>query len=566
MSNPRPPLSNRVEPSLVSSPSNQRRIRSILVGTITLGSALVLAVEPIPPAQPTAVPEPIVTTPGTPPILPEAPPPDAAADPAAPPMTEAPPAPIDPQALPDSLPVLVDPASRLDAHPSMRPRVRPALRPVSDEGTGDVPLEVGVYDLSEPGVTEVQEPELAPYSIQDPLARTTLYNPRGLAASLYDGIGGVPRPLDFPFMPRLPFPGGRTFHLGPVVYSPSVGGELVFSRNDERRGPGDRNYARANLNANIFAGLGDPERGRFITLDYTGSQTIGLNPNTEDHFDQQLFLIGELQFTKLRLGLGLEIESLSGYDRDVGGQVERDFITVALTSTYQLTPKTSFEWDLTTPNGRYPGGGFGISSDSDTSGYTSTNFINYQYTPKTHFGLGFTLGLLEIDGAERQTYQQLLVRHGSSPTPFFSYSAAMGVEFRDTGGLNRTHPVFVLGAIWSPRPRTKIRFSGEQRVESSASALNANYVSTAFALSLQQLLGERSAVYISGGFENARYESTRPGDSVNRRDRTYLGQVSFSTNVAEHVDLALTLSAARSTSAGAATIFTQIALQARFLF
>jgi hypothetical protein len=466
--------------------------------------------------------------------------------------------------LPDNLPMLLEP-DRPDLFPkrSQGRRLRP-LVPMTEAEQAE--LEVQPTDELPPFlemVKTVPQQDVAHYSIEDPIARTSLDNIFSSGERFYDGFGGIIRPFDVATLPRAPIEAGRGFRMGPLSLRPGISGALIGMRRGESDGRSDESSAV--ISAAVSGIMGAPETGRYLTLDYGIARIFQSEQAEDSDLDQSLFLAGHLEFGRLKLGLGINFANLSGFDRDAGGQLQRDYLTVALTSTLQLTPRTSIDWDIATPNGRYPGDGSTGRAVGNSTGFSSTNFVNYEYSGKSKIGLGFTAGILEVEDADRQTFERVLARVSSTPTAFLSYSATAGVEFRDTGHKDMTNPIFSLGAVWTPRERTVITLSGEQRVANSVSTENSNFVSTALVLSVSQQLGDRFRVGLSAGFENAKYESIGPGESSDRRERTYLGQLSVSAIVAKRVDVSASVSYVRTQSEDS-SYTVQCALQASFLF
>lgn len=471
--------------------------------------------------------------------------------------------------LPDNLPVLLEPGrpELIPRRPPSRPRKIQAIMPLvplTEEEVGGVPEATDALPSFLEMVEPVREPNVAEYTLDDPLARTTLSNIFSNAERFYDGFGGIIRPFDVLTLPRAPFDAGRGVRMGALSFRPGLSGALIGTR---RGGGGTRSDEPSAVIAGTISGLiGTPETGRYLRLDYGIAKTFE-NEQAEDfHFDQSLYLAGHLRFGNLSLGLGINFANLSGFNRDAGSDLQRDYLTVAFTSRYQLTPRTSIDWDIATPNGRYPSGSSGGGSIGDSSGFTSTNFVNYEYSGKSTVGLGFAAGFVEVQDADTQKFERVLARIGSTPTAFLSYSATFGLEFRDTGQSNQTNPMFSLGAVWTPRDRTAVTLTGEQRVQNSVSTANANFVSTSLVLSLSQRLGDRFTASCSIGFENAKYESLGSEESSNRRDRTYLGQVSFGTTLFDRMDVSTSFSYVRTDSRGSTTYTAQCVLQASIVF
>lgn len=465
------------------------------------------------------------------------------------------------QPLPDDLPALLDPTK--PGVPSTPRRRVPVLEPLpeGEEAATDefIPMEERIIEET------VAQPEfdVANYAIENPIARTALTNIFGIAETFYDSFGRIPDPRTVAILPRGAIEEARGFRLGPMSLRPVLSSSVIAYY--------DRVGAEKRRDEQVVSGfmsgvMGEKETGRYLTLDYGASHVFGADTDDDSKIDQSLFLSGHLLIGKLKLGIGIDFANLSGYSRDVGAETQRDFLTIALTSSYQITPRISFDWDLAMPDGRYPGGGSTAAGIGDSSGFTSTNFINYEYSPKTQLGLGFSTGYVEVEDAERQTFQQVLGRLTSAPTPFLNYSASVGVEFRDTGFRSTTNPIFILGAYWTPRERTAISLVAEQRVQNSAASTDENFLTSSVILTFSQQLGNRMHLSLAAGFEHAKYESVGTVDSSDREDRTYFGQMALSARVTDRFNVAATISYTKTESNVSPAEIAQFALHASFAF
>ncbi|HSI14997.1 MAG TPA: outer membrane beta-barrel protein, partial [Chthoniobacter sp.] len=223
------------------------------------------------------------------------------------------------------------------------------------------------------------------------------------------------------------------------------------------------------------------------------------------------------------------------------------------------TPKTSLEWDLAAPVSEYSGG-------IDSSGLTSTTMVNYAYSTKTTFGLGFTTGFTGVAGSDTQTFEQVNARMTSTASPFISYSGTVGFEWRDTGETRSTSPVFGLGATWTPRVGTSLTLTVDQRVQNSAAITGANYTSTSVALSCSQRLGSFASLGASIGYERASYESALSDQTIDRLDQTVFAQASVSRTVFKHISLSATVSYLHTASTDLPQSSTQVSVSASYAF
>ncbi len=425
-----------------------------------------------------------------------------------------------------------------------------------------------------------QQEYLTDYSVNNPLTRTALQNSRSTGDRFFDGFGGVPRPLDSPLIPRA-LSSDYLLRLGPLEISPvgpSLSYNMTFGSNNRASGAVDHSFGASgnpiglsngsNSNSNgdfgtvsggFSAELGEPTSGHFVTLNYGASYSFGSGQENQNNPGQTLTLLGQYDFTRLKLGLGIAFDSLSGDNREFGGDIQRELATVAFTSSYAWTPKTSFEWDLSVPIAQYSGG-------INSSGLTSTTSVNYAYSTKTTFGLGFTTGFTGVAGADTQTFEQVNCQMTSTASPFLSYTGSVGFEWRDTGETRSTSPVFGLGATWTPRVGTSFTLAVDQQVENSAAIAGANYTSTSVTLSCAQRLGSLISLGASIGYERASYTSTLSDQTVDRLDQTLFGQVSISRTVFRRVAFSATVSYYHTASNDLPQTSTQVTVSASYSF
>ena len=317
---------------------------------------------------------------------------------------------------------------------------------------------------------------------------------------LFTGLGSMPRPMTSPYLATdLTAPAGGfrrgDFSLNTAL---SLGFNYFSSRGDQ---PGSSNTQFfATISPEVDLSLGEPATGRFLTLQYFGSLVIGDVDGRQTPYDQSFALRGIFTLTKLTLGVGLQVTEFSGGDRDFGGRsVNRGLVSLALTGNYQYSEKTSFESDLTVPVRIFQLG-------NDSTGISSTNFLNYAYSPVTTVGAGFAVGALTVEDNSTQVYEQALVHivHNGGP---LVVNATLGVEFRDTGHREEINPILGLGAVWQFREGTALSLTAERRVFNSAANSGDNYVGSDVALTLTQRLGDRVQATGSIGYENASYDN-----------------------------------------------------------
>lgn len=426
-------------------------------------------------------------------------------------------------------------------------------------------------------VTETSAP-LRAFSQGDPATRAELTRPMTPAESLIDGLGGMPAPLEtiFPKTGIRPQT-GKIFKIGPLTVHPAFNAGVTYqtitrsgmqntgkvSRNPESNDGGSYFSPTAGM---TFSGLiGTPESGHTMSILYGlqygagGNEGNGASGDTQP-FNQQLSIFGQLDFTKLRLGIGVGFASLSGANRDFGGNVDRQLLSISLTSSYALTPKTSLNWDVSIPIRQVNGG-------LDSTSLNSTVFFNYAVSPKTELGLGIGGGIEKVkgeisqtvtggraanQGGNTQTYQQLIARGSFRPSSRLSLAGNLGLEFREAASKEAVNPIFGLNIQWTLREGTSIGLTASQIVQSSASTAGADYLSTSLTIGASQRLGYRMSLQLSVGYERAKYSSIASDTTINRVDNLYTGQagLSFSLSARWSASLAYLYSLNKSTRDG----------------
>ena len=429
-------------------------------------------------------------------------------------------------------------------------------------------------------IDRARQAYLEDYSVNNPLTRTALQNFRSSGDRFFDGFGGIPQPANSPLIPR-GHSADYLLRLGPVKISPAYGPAVIYnwnfgSRTQPRQSanlplgtsnsvaPGLSHGANASgdygtITAGLRAEIGEPETGRFVLVDYGAAFLFGSGASGQNNPGQTLTLLGQYDFTRLKLGLGVTFDSLSGHSREFGGDIQRQLATLAFTGSYQWTAKTSFELDLSVPIAQYNGG-------IDSSGLTSTALVNYAYSTKTTFGLGFTEGITDVRSSASQTFEQINARMTSTASPFVSYNCNVSYEWRDTGEVHSTTPIFGIGVTWTPRVGTGVTLSLDRQVQTSAAIFGANFTSTSVTLSCTQRVGNMATLGASIGYERASYESTLSDQAINRLDQTVFAQASVTRTIFRHVALSATVSYFHTSSNDLPQESTQVTVSASYAF
>ena len=157
--------------------------------------------------------------------------------------------------------------------------------------------------------------------------------------------------------------------------------------------------------------------------------------------------------------------------------------------------------------------------------------------PLLRTGLGFNAGFVDVQPGANQTYQQILARASYSLTALLDLRASAGGELREFQGdqKERLNPVFTLGATYKPLENTTVKLDAYRRSQTSVVLQDQNYTATGFSAGLRQVLFEKYAVNVNGGYENADYTSNRANVAANRNDNYFFGQLELDANLMDRL-------------------------------
>jgi len=159
-------------------------------------------------------------------------------------------------------------------------------------------------------------------------------------------------------------------------------------------GRGEFRSELANLSS--YQNRFDPDRSEmvastnYIFLHYVPSVTLFADHSGENSFDNDVTLDGQYEWKRLTIGLKGRFQTLNVPDVDLGARVKRNLFTGALTSKYDYSAKTSFEFNLFNSIRDYAG------DRVDTVEYRAQAWVNYQARPKITLGVGLTYGRVEL--------------------------------------------------------------------------------------------------------------------------------------------------------------------------
>jgi len=300
------------------------------------------------------------------------------------------------------------------------------------------------------------------------------------------------------------------------------------------------------ISPRLSLGMGDyrVREGSLLTLEYTPSFVFYTQNSDLDSVSHAASAAGQITTGPWQFNLSQGYLHLFDTELDVGTLVGRDIYTTLGSVQYEISPKTSLEF-----NGRQSINDFkdDVNGDSPNSynEWMIEAFADYLYTPKVRIGLGLSTGWFDNRASVNSTYQQLLARVSYAVTEKVDLTARAGgqlQEFEEVQGTsqdNRINGIFSVGVGYRPVEKTALSLSAYRSDHSSVSLYNQGYTTTGLDVTLRQALTDRLSAGISGGYSLSDYYSTTAGSSADRQDRYWRAQVNLDWRVLEQLSVGI---------------------------
>jgi hypothetical protein len=254
---------------------------------------------------------------------------------------------------------------------------------------------------------------------------------------------------------------------------------------------------------------------RYLYITYDPTIQRFADHSSQDAVDENLFIAGSYQVSKVVVQGSFQYQTLSNADIDVGDRVDRTLYSGTLSGLFTVDTKTSVESDLVINSTEYDQF---YQSSVDVS---DSNYLDYQLAPKTNIAVGFDVGYLMPQLSANQFYQQLLgrVRWAASDKLYASLTA--GVEFREAnGGTSKVDAVFDGSLNYAPFDGTRFLFAAKRAANPASDELGQDIVITSVTFGVQQRLFGRVYASASAVYGNADYQQFSSGSGINRSDDT----------------------------------------------
>jgi hypothetical protein len=245
--------------------------------------------------------------------------------------------------------------------------------------------------------------------------------------------------------------------------------------------------------------LNDPTTGDYAFMNYTANATHFLSHDSADAVDQDAEFEAQWAFAKTILGLNAQVQELSGPEIDLGMRTRRTIFTIDATANYTVSDKTSFDFDAGGTVRKY-------ATELSSSELHGQAFMNYQWAPKTSFGVGVAAGLRQLETAPDQYYQQGLLRATYNATERLSVNLNGGIEVDEaSGGSTQLNPVLGLGVTYNIDAQDDLGLNASRSTSSSAVTTGETTETTAVNIEFRHRIYSSFSFAFSLGYQNVEF-------------------------------------------------------------
>lgn len=212
-------------------------------------------------------------------------------------------------------------------------------------------------------------------------------------------------------------------------------------------------------------------------------------------------------------------------DRSLSPQEERDLVSLEAGFSRPIAGKTSLMGGVRYQANLYDGP---TASNDDLNGRLG---LGYLVGARTTIGLTGVVGRSGGDeGTLEQTYEQALVTASYDATEKLDFSGSAGVDFRQAdidGGDDTTDFVFNLSARYQWRERTAFSLNAGRNARGSSTLPGASDNRTSVYLGMNQKIGDRWTLDVSGGYDFSDYQDPTNGYATVGEEDYVMGRTSL---------------------------------------
>jgi hypothetical protein len=255
----------------------------------------------------------------------------------------------------------------------------------------------------------------------------------------------------------------------------------------------------------------------YFNLFFTPTLYFYQRNSNQDRQDYDADLYYQHQWTRLTLGADAHFQHLTDASIDIGSLVEHNIYTTSLFGNYQYNDSLLLVGSASQVINQFP-----TRSSVNTNEWIANGYALYQVAPKLALGAGPEIGVIDIQGAPNESYQQLLMHLRYNPDGKLSATFSGGVEYLQyqDSATTRLFPIFDFVGTYTPTDTTVLDLAASRQCVLSYDLSGQNIEETSVHADVRQLFIQDVYLVGSLGFTLSDYEfGSLPGPS--RSDKYY---------------------------------------------
>lgn len=281
---------------------------------------------------------------------------------------------------------------------------------------------------------------------------------------------------------------------------------------------------------------GDPEEGEggFIKFAYRPTGVVYADNKDDNRIDHQAAIMAGWRGKVTKLTYTGTGEKLGDAVADTGRPTDRFAFENEIRGAWIPREKITLEAAVGNSKTDYADPEFFDSRK--TYGEVA---VRYAYSPKTEVGLAYQAGRFKVEGADKQTTQQITATIAWQPREKIRVTVEAGGEQRKTENGTDINPVAEGRVEWQPRKGTSLYLAGYQREEASAFYVGQNYSVKGFTAGVSQRLGGNWTARLEGGREGTSYTQVAGSGTGGRKDRIWFMKPALEYKITDDFDISL---------------------------
>jgi Putative beta-barrel porin 2 len=281
---------------------------------------------------------------------------------------------------------------------------------------------------------------------------------------------------------------------------------------------------------------GDEEEGEggFIKFAYRPTAVVYADNKDDNRFDHQAAITAGWRGKVTKITYTGAAQKLGDATADTGRQTDRVEFQNEIRAAW--IPREKVTLEVAAGNKQADYADPELFDSNKTYGEVA---VRYAYSPKTEVGLAYQAGNFKVDGAGKQTTQQLTANVAWQPREKIRVNLEAGAEHRKTENGTNVNPVVEGRIDWQPRKGTSLYLTAYQREEASAFFAGQNYNVKGATAGISQRLGGNWTARLEAGRETASYSQVAGSGTSGRKDKIWFVRPALEYKISDEFDISL---------------------------